>query len=133
MKDVVIFLLFLCFQLLGRYDSAYFPTHNYKTGYSSTQDIKRTSQVESANEKKGYLITVDTSVTEENDYPIFVEDEDEEDAATKKSTFPAKCFSTFSYAFTLRPCDCRINLISFYNPPSYTSSCKYITHRAILI
>ena len=136
MKNVIIFILFLCFQFLGGYGPAYAGTFNQKTACSPADNVKKNFQVQGANSTKGYREITDARLGEERNSPLFgeYEDEDEEDSTTRKYTFPAKCFSTYSYAFpSCRLCDCHVDRISLYNPPSYSGACKYIAQRVIRI
>ncbi len=131
MKNVVIFCLFLCFQLLAKYNSAY--AHDYITSYSSTQAVIKNQKVESLKESQVNLVIKDGCLSEENNYSSFIEDDEEEedDSITRKHTLLSKYFSIFFHAFT-SSC-CVEDRLSFYKAPYYSGSCKYIAQRVLRI
>ncbi len=131
MKNVVIFCLFLCFQLLARYNSAY--ANDYNTSYSPTQAVNKNQKVESLKANLGDLVIKDVSLSEENNYSIFIEDDDEDEVSsiTRKHTLLGKYFSIFFHAFTS---SCYVeDRLSFYKAPYYSGSCKYIAQRVLRI
>lgn len=134
MRVLYLFFIFLCFLLLGSCNYAYAGANHHNTGYSVVQNIEKRQQIKFANTNQDYLIIKNGSLSDDDDYLIDVEDEDENVVFASKYVILTKCFLALSHTLILnylyspfkdRLLVCR-RLI-------YTSSYKYILQRTLRI
>lgn len=134
MKNVVIFLLFLCVQMvsLDHYAHASYP--NEKVCFSLTCNLKKTLPVKSVDANYDYLIINNISLKGESPNLISIDDEDENEDIIKKHVSQVRYFLPFCYAFISNS---RFSFLAERLPSgrhlSYTSSCKYILQKTLRI
>ncbi len=128
MKFLVTFFLFICFDLLSEQGSVVACIHKFNAYHSSGLHLAKTKAVES----KSIFLTHHTDTPGDDELPLFVEEDDEEDNTRKcKSSiesFPA------CYAFiTSHPYRDLTNRLDVGRYLFHTNSCKYIAQRVLRI
>jgi hypothetical protein len=134
MKAVILFLLSLCFLLLGRYDHAYAKANHNTASYSSAQKIEKLQQAKFINTNQELPIIKNNCFSEQREDFLSVENEDEDYVSARKSVLPVKYIITLAYAATLNNSFNYIkNRLPFCKHLSYSSSYKYILQRVLKI
>ena len=133
MRVAVVFVLFLCFHLLGRYDYAN-AAHGSNKFYSAGQHSGKTEQVEIPTTDGGSIFTAADGLKEGKDHLVSVDDEDEEELVSRKSILLDKYFSAFYYAFIAsHSFNAAGKIFSSYESFSNTGTCIYLEQRVLRI
>jgi len=134
MKPLVLFFLFLCFELLGGHDHVNASSHSFKICCASTKTIEKT-QSETAYSKQDYVISRSDGFGWDSSPLISVDNENEdEDDLIKKHTLLAKCFVAFYYTFiSSYVSKGNVEPLSFSKHLAYLGTHKYIAQRVLRI
>lgn len=132
MKVLYLFIISLCFLLLGGYSNAHAGTH-HQTNFSSVKHTQRAQQIKLADSVRAHTVLKGAGKSEEPKFLISNEDEDESLSA-RKHVLLVKYSLVVAYTFILS------YLLSFFKERlpfcshlPYISSCKYIAQRALRI
>ncbi|WP_214225974.1 hypothetical protein [Pedobacter sp. B4-66] len=134
MKTVILFLLSLCFLLLGRSDHAYAGAHQNTASYSSALNTEKPQLTKFINTAQDLPVIKSNCFSEQREDFISVENEDEDFVSARKSALPVKYIITLAYASILNSSSNYVkNRLPFCKHFSYTSSYKYILQRVLKI
>lgn len=134
MKAVILFLLSLCFLLLGRYDLAYAEANHNDASYPSAQNIEKLQQAKFINTNQELPIIKNNCFSEQKEDFISVENEDEDFVSARKLVLPVKYIISLANSSVLSNSNNYVkNRLPCCKHLSYTSSYKYILQRVLKI
>ncbi|WP_316791870.1 hypothetical protein [Pedobacter frigoris] len=132
MRGVIVFVLFLSFQLLKGNDTACAGVHQNSNKYSPAQQIKKQQPARLGSENPGFPVVKNTNLSEQKEEFVTLEDENDDLVFSRKYVLAAKFFITLAYASVLVYFYQQFkNRLPFCKHLSYTSSYKYILQRVL--